>query len=289
MSKKLTIGMATYDDFNGVWFTVQSLRMHHPELYDDIEFIVVDNNPYSEHGKTTKNFIENHLRDSKGNSNGQYIKYTDKVSTAVRNETFKHSNTPYTMNIDCHVLMTPGSLSKLLDFYEEHPDTNDLYHGPMLYDNLADDMVSTDMEPIWRAQMYGIWHNDKRGNDPDGEPFEIPMHGMGMWTCRTEAWPGFNEKFQGFGGEEGYIHKKFQKRGDKVWCLPFLRWLHRFDRPDGVKYVLTVEHKVRNYFISAFELDLDPEEVVEHFKEWIPENRLRAMQADIERQMVIPA
>jgi hypothetical protein len=285
MSKKITIGMAAYDDFNGVWFSIQSLRMHHPEVYDDIDFIVIDNNPYSEHGKTTKRFIENHLRDSNDKPNGRYIKYTDKTSTSIRNETFKLSNTPYTMNIDCHVLMAPGCIDKLIKFYEERPETNDLYHGPMLYDNLRNDSVSTDMEPVWRSQMFGIWHNDERGWDPANDPFEIPMHGMGMWTCRTEAWPGFNEKFQGFGGEEGYIHKKFQARGDKVWCLPFLRWLHRFDRPDGVKYVLTVEHKVRNYFISAFELGTDPEEVVEHFTEWIPENRLRAMLEDVKREM----
>ncbi len=29
-NKLLTIGMSTYDDFDGVYFTLQSLRMYHP-------------------------------------------------------------------------------------------------------------------------------------------------------------------------------------------------------------------------------------------------------------------
>jgi hypothetical protein len=29
-NKLLTIGMATYDDYDGVYFTLQSLRMYHP-------------------------------------------------------------------------------------------------------------------------------------------------------------------------------------------------------------------------------------------------------------------
>jgi hypothetical protein len=38
-NKLLTIGMATYDDFDGVYFTVQSLRAHHLVLNKDIEIV----------------------------------------------------------------------------------------------------------------------------------------------------------------------------------------------------------------------------------------------------------
>ena len=52
----LTIGMPTYDDYHGIFFSVQALRMYHSEILDDIEILIVDNNPDSEHGKTTKGF-----------------------------------------------------------------------------------------------------------------------------------------------------------------------------------------------------------------------------------------
>ena len=57
MPPKLTIGMATFDDFDGVYFSVQALRMYHSEVIDDIEIIVIDNNPASHHGKAIRNLI----------------------------------------------------------------------------------------------------------------------------------------------------------------------------------------------------------------------------------------
>lgn len=285
MSKKLTIGMATYDDFDGVYFSIQAARMYHREVYDDLEFIVVDNNPHGMHGKEVKMFVEHHCRDSHDKPNGRYIPVTDRVSTAIRNETFKESNTPFTLNMDCHVLLYPESLEKLINFYDNNSETNDLFHGPMVYDNLMNGSISTHMNPTWRSQMFGTWETDLDGLYEDNEPFEIPMHGMGLFSCRTDAWAGFNSKFRGFGGEEGYIHKKFQKRGDKVWCLPFLRWMHRFQRPEGPKYPLTMEQRVRNYFIGFLELEEDIEPIIEHFKEWKPENQLRLMLEDVKREL----
>src|ERR1700746_4081822 len=43
--KTLAIGMATYDDYDGVYFTVQAIRLFHPEITADSEIIVVDNHP----------------------------------------------------------------------------------------------------------------------------------------------------------------------------------------------------------------------------------------------------
>jgi integrase len=49
--------MAAYDDFHGVAFTVQALRLS-GELSAGDEIIVVDNHPQSEHGQATKRFTE---------------------------------------------------------------------------------------------------------------------------------------------------------------------------------------------------------------------------------------
>ena len=38
----LTIGMATYDDYDGVNFSVMVIRMFHPEVTADTEIVVVD-------------------------------------------------------------------------------------------------------------------------------------------------------------------------------------------------------------------------------------------------------
>ena len=271
-SPKLTIGMATYDDFDGVYFSIQAIRMFHSEIINDIEFLIIDNNPGGEHGKEIKNFC-NHIKNIK------YVPFEKYKSTAVRNKIFEHASSPSVLSMDCHVFFEAGSLKKLIDYYDLNPDSKNLLQGPLIYDDLKN--ISSHFNPIWQSQMYGVWATDQRACDKNGEPFEIPMQGLGVFSCRKDAWLGFSHLFRGFGGEEGYIHEKFRQHGNKTLCLPFLRWLHRFPRPNGVKYPLLLENKIRNYFISYAELKLDPQPVINHFKEWKKEEDLIRMNEQI--------
>jgi hypothetical protein len=43
--RRLCVGMATFDDFDGVWFTIQSIRLFHPEIADQVSFLIIDNHP----------------------------------------------------------------------------------------------------------------------------------------------------------------------------------------------------------------------------------------------------
>ena len=279
MSNKpfLTIGMATFDDFHGVYFSIQALRMYHPEVMDDTEILIIDNNPKGEHGKQVKKF-------SGWAPNVRYIPEEQWVSTAVRNKIFEEAKGECVISMDCHIFFELGSLKKLIDFYKAHPDDKNLYQGPLVYDNLTG--MATHFDPVWREQMYGIWANDPRGKDPDGEPFEIPMQGLGVFSCRKDARLGFNPLFKGFGGEEGYIHEKYRQAGHKAMCLPFLRWIHRFGRPDGVKYPLTLNNKLRNYFLGHAELGLDTKPIIDHFKEWTSEENLIRLEGSCKQELI---
>ena len=256
--RKLTIGMATYDDYDGVFFTIQNIRMYHKDCIDDIEFVIVDNNPNSEHGKAVRNFItwvEEPI---------QYLPFTKYKSTTVKNKVFELADTPYVMCIDSHVSLEPGSIKKLIEYYDNGLDGGNLLQGPLIYDDLTN--VSTHFDDVWNDYMWGQWQTDPRGLLPDAEPFEIPAQGCGLMSCRKEAWLGFNKNFRGFGGEEGYIHEKYRKHGKKTMCLPFLRWLHRFGRPNGATYPNDLRERYRNYTIGFHELGLDTTELDEHFK-----------------------
>jgi hypothetical protein len=262
---KLTLGMATHRDFSGVWFSFQSLRLHHREAMKDVELIVVDNDPDSEHGKTVRDFMGWVKGDVAG---ARYIPAPEVVGTsAPRNRVFEEASGKAVLCMDCHVLLDPGVVSRLIRFYDEHPDCKDLLQGPMIYDDLRN--VSTHFDPVWRAEMYGVWGTDRRAdpNSPEytDEPFEIWAQGLGLFTCRKDAWLGFNPKARGFGGEEGYIQEKFRRAGHKALCLPWLRWLHRFGRPGGVSYPLNVWNKVRNYVLFFHELGKPLDEIKLHF------------------------
>src|SRR5918996_6510968 len=263
----LTIGMATYNDFNGVYFTLQALRLY--QDLQDTELLVIDN-----YGcQATKQLVEGWVHGAR------YLLAKEVRGTAApRDLVFREAQGEAVLCCDSHVLFAPGVIRRLKEYYREHPDCPDLLQGPLVYDDL--ETISTHFEPIWRAEMWGIWETDPRGQDPEGEPFEIPMQGLGVFSCRKGAWPGFNPMFRGFGGEEGYIHEKFRRAGGRCLCLPWLRWTHRFGRPAGIEYPLTVEEKLRNYLIGHAELGWDPAPVLAHFSEILPEDHVVAVAAE---------
>jgi hypothetical protein len=271
--RKLTIGMATYEDYDGIYFTIQSIRMFHPEILDQVEFVVIDNSPNSEHGKCVRNFLDKIKEPS------QYLPFTKYNSTSVRNKIFDLAETPYVMSIDSHVFIVPGAIKKLIDFYDANQDSGNLLQGPLVYDDLYN--VSTHFDLKWGHYMWGKWGTDERGIDQSSEPFEIPAQGCGLFSCRKDNWLYFNSEFRGFGGEEGYIHEKYRKNGKKTLCLPFLRWMHRFDRPNGVPYPNSLKDRYRNYLIGFTELGLDISEVKDNFKSALTQEDMEKIENNI--------
>lgn len=257
---KLTIGMACYDDYDGVWFTIQSVLMYHRECIDDINFIVVDGNPESTHGKACEKLISK-LTNKHGN-NALYVKNISWQGTASRDYIFQYATTPYVLVLDSHVQVAPGSIARLIKFYDQNPDCADLVQGPLLDD--TGELFATEMQPIWDYNMYGKWLCDPSKLE-SGEPYEVEMMGLGLFSCVRKNWLGLNQKFKGFGGEEGYLHRKYKKAGNKVIIQPWLMWNHRFARPRGVPYPNEYIDRVKNYLIGWNELGDSVDEIIEYY------------------------
>jgi len=261
---KLTIGMATYDDYDGVYFTLQALRIYHPEIVDDAEFIVVDNHPDGACAAALK-ALETYI------PNYRYIPEPTRRGTSVKGRVFDEAAGEFVLCMDSHVFVLPGAVKRLLGYFADNPATSDLLQGPLLSDDLTG--LATHFRPEWSGGMYGTWDNNGLADNPDAAPFEIPMQGMGLFACRRVAWRPFNGAFRGFGGEEGYIHEKFRRTGGRTLCLPFLRWVHRFNRPMGIPYRNTLEDRIWNYLVGFRELGLPSDEMEAHFRELIGEPR----------------
>jgi len=276
--KFLTIGTATANDYDGVYFTIQSIRLHHPEILDEVEFLVLDKaptGPCAEALQDLANWCKNY----------RYIPYRSAQGTAVRDLLFREAAGEFVLCIDSHVLFVPGSLARFLEYCKHNRTTNDLLQGPLLSDAL--EALATHFSPKWSHGMYGVWALDERGKDASGPPFEIEMQGLGVFGCRREAWPGFNPRLAGFGGEEGYIHEKI-RRGGRTLCLPFLGWMHRFQRPMGIRYNVSWEDRIRNYLLIYDELGLDPTPVMSHFEEFIGSEPARALVAEAKAEIAGP-
>jgi len=257
--KRLCVGMATYDDFDGVYFTVQSMRMAHPEVLADTSFLVVDNHPEGETAGALRALADK-IPDFR------YVPFRGFRGTAVRDLIFREAAADIVMCVDPHILVRPGALRALLEYFAAAPESRDIVQGPLL-DDTFDGIVGTHFAPTWGAGMFGRWETDERVHDESGQAFEIAMQGLGLFACRREAWPGLNPRFRGFGGEEGYLQEKFRQRGGRAMCLPALAWGHRFARPAGVPYPADWQDRIRNYHLGWAEVGWDTAEISAHFRE----------------------
>ena len=221
MALFLTVGMATYDDFDGVWFSVQSIRTHHPDV--PCEIIVVDNNPGSDQGRLTREFI----REVPG---ARYVAMDKPVgSCPPRERIFDEAQGEVVVCMDSHVLLLPGSLAAIRAHFRRQRKSRDLIHGPLMHVGDSSKVAATHMVPVFKNGMFGVWGLDRVVMERDS-PFMIPMHGLGLFACRKDAWPGFHSRFEGFSGGEGYIHDRIRMLGGRVLCLPAAKWVHRFRR-----------------------------------------------------------
>ncbi len=278
-TKKLCVAMATYDDYDGVYFSIQSIRLFHPEVSDDIEFVVLDNHPDGPCSQKLKE-LEHH------NQNYRYVPLTSVTGPWARYNIVHYTNAEYILCIDSHVMIQPGAIRMLMEYFDANPDTPDLLQGPLLGDGMRS--LSSHFEPGWSTGMYGTWAFDQRAEKASNPPFDIKMQGMGLFAFQRKNWPGINTRFHGFGAEEGYIQKRIRNAGGRSLCLPFLRWLHRFNRPMGPPYKIVWADRIRNYLVGRHEFGMAYEDVIEHFKEHVGKDLTNKTVANVEAEFDNP-
>ena len=252
--KKFSVIIPT---FNSQKYITECITSVLAQSYQNFEIIIIDNNSKSAEGRAT--------RDHANKIGARYFPETNWRSTATRDLVFRKAQGEFVLCLDPHVLIEPDTIKRILKFIENNPTTKDLYGGVMVYDSFKG-VGCTNMKPIWRSQMFGIWEHQQKGANRDDEPFEIPLHGLGLFMQKKDAWQGFNPLFLGFGGEEGYIHEKTRRAGSRNICLPWLRWNHRFTRPRGVVYSLNIKERISNYFIGWKENQKEVKEIYNHFE-----------------------
>jgi hypothetical protein len=252
----LTVGMLTHEDFDGVFMSIQSIVAFHQSALPDIHFVVVDNSPDSPRGMQTAAYCAKIPR-------CHYTALRGTTGTALRNVVFEVAPTDYVLCMDSHCFIMPNALERLIRFYTKNPNFHDLIHGPLLDESLA--VVATSMDPYFRGQNLGTWNVDNDLVPETAEPKEIVAHGMGLFACSRVGWPRFAPGMRMFGGEEVTIHEKFRLIGRKSWCFPFLRWIHRFQRPDGAPYPNSVAAKAVNICLALHDARLPIEPALQYY------------------------
>jgi glycosyltransferase involved in cell wall biosynthesis len=240
-----TIGMPSFNNFTEVFFTVQSLRMHHD--LTDCEIIVVDN--------FGDDLLYKFIRD-KGGKQIRYDRFNDIRGVSVaKNRIFEIARGDFVLCMDSHILLKSGTLLRT-------PEGNDFVQGPILFNNGHD--YSTHWIPTWSKGMWGRW--SPVVDILPRNPFPIWATGAGFFATRRDTWLGFNSDFRGFGGETGYIQEKYRQAGRRVLCDPKKVWLHMFcNGGRKIPFDAPMVDRCRNYIIGFEELGMDTTPIHEHF------------------------
>jgi len=294
MKRPVTIGMATYNDFDGVYLTIMSALHQHGEEFD-LKFVVVDNNPESEDGRANVAFCNK--------VGAKYVPETSRVSTGVRNRVFEEAETDFVICVDSHVQIQNGGIAALMAVADQHTDRPVILQGPLLYEGWLLDKpemkhrhVSTHWAEEWGFHadgrpygMYGKFAYDARFEE--GKPFPIPMQGLGMFACWRKFWLGFSPLFNDFGGEEGYIHDKFRRMGGDCLCVPQAGWTHRFEKVGRKRKPHSMDQLCLNYLLGRIENQKPIEDVIEHFRGILPKGRVEEIRdqaySEIQKRKVI--
>jgi hypothetical protein len=260
----LTFGFPTTSD-PGAWYTLNAFRVMH--YYLKPEIVIVDNSPpncpisneFSRHVAANHREV-NYIRDAGPPSS---CLYKDKVFQAAHGD--------IVISVDSHVLLPPGTVDAVIEYFEANPDSGDLLTGPCM--NSAGNLSATNQflfesegyvlprdavirhGYVCRGGQLGTWVIDQRGADPGGEPFQIRMNGTGFLAMRKEAYPGFPANLWGFGGCEPALYRRVENAGGRVLCHPGCRWIHNFSHAHGRGYQPMAEDKIRNYLVIARELE----------------------------------
>ena len=83
----------------------------------------------------------------------RYLAYGGRGGTGVRDVLFREANSEFVLVMDSHVLFSSGSLAKLIAFLRTQTDSNDLWQGPLIYDDLRS--LSTHFAPEWAGRH--VW------------------------------------------------------------------------------------------------------------------------------------
>lgn len=172
MSPSMTIGMATHQDFHGVYFTLQALKLYHRDELQNCEIIVVDQSPNSPQGKEVNKLISSFGH--AGCHSAKYIPYTEHIGTsASRQKIMDEASGPVVVVMDCHILLLGSALFRIEEYFNNPDNSLNILSGPLLTDAIflpkerpvagpftpSYSVLATHYADHWRSAMWGTWAN----------------------------------------------------------------------------------------------------------------------------------
>ena len=239
MAKEVSVIIPSRNELKNLKWTLQA-AMADLE-HRDYELIVVLNrcNP------DDKEHLERYWPFKTGR--GQVIDYNDKPSCwQARNVGAAAATGKYLLFLDSHVIPSPGSFDRLIDFHE---GWKGVAHCALNY--WLEPHAKTLYGYAWRPEKFwGNWTRHK----PKPPDYKIPMSGTSSSLIDRELFEeirGFHPAFGIYGGGEAYIDIKVQMWGHDVRMHPD-NYLWHLTETRG--YNWNNQDLKRNFMIAAYAL-----------------------------------
>ena len=164
-----SICFATADDIDGIFLSIQPFRFmmlwasqsntrRNPwlEQLKQTQFVVIDNKPNSPASPHLRNFMSSI---SAFCHSAKYIPFPPEKhgggTSQPRNACFEHADGEIVYVGDCHINIHPDMLIESDSYFKQHPDSLDLFTGPIVRDDLS--IMATHCNNFWRQEALGIW------------------------------------------------------------------------------------------------------------------------------------
>jgi hypothetical protein len=237
-SPVVTIGIATCDDQRALFFTLLDLQftLRDLGLFDQVEVLVASQSKKPSHIEAERKHVEEI-------PNARYYHLPPPFPQGAgpaKQAVFDRARGHAVCFIDGHVVFDRGVLLHLYTFALTIDDN--LYFGP----NVKRRLIKRDGKTVFVGSHYlprysgagnwGQWATNPAVDDPLAPPFEINSSGTGCFLAKRESFLGFHPEVRGHGGIEPHLPEKYRQAGSKVFCLPWLRWIHLYGYVDKAPY-----------------------------------------------------
>lgn len=221
--KKLTIGIMHYGSYCSAHSTIQSIRLHHSEILKEIEFIILDSHPTETETDVLANSIAS---EELVGIPVRYIAEYRTNGTAAKHKILNYVNTPYFLYIEPSTLLIPGSLKKLIDFFESKQD-----HGFGILQGVEMDFslenMFTHKKFVWNNHKYGILEYDSR--ILNNTCISVAGARTNTFACRMETIKNINLfseylVLNSLDMDDLYCDTTLRKNKLLVGCISFLKY-----------------------------------------------------------------
>lgn len=287
--KKLTIGIMHYGSYCSLHSTIQSIRIHHSEILNEIEFIVLDAHPTEPNTDILANSI---ISEEIVGIPVRYIAEYRTNGTSAKRKILDYVSTPYFLYIEPSTLLVAGALIKLIDFFENNKDRKFGILQGVEMDFSLENMI-TNKKFIWNNHNYGVLeYNQKISNN-----ICIPVDGARTTTfaCRMETIKNiklFSDYFMADSGDmdDLYCDSMIRKNNLHVGCVSFLKYnvsknINPYGRTTHRSEFVDIHNLIYGFLLSNNYDQLKT--VIDIKKNMTPVSKIEHMIADAKQELNI--